>query len=168
MGIAGWGLNAWQDGLWHLFPGCLQGASLCWPSPLAKGTSVNSLFGNQRDLWPLRHLIRVMRRHDLTKKKTMTKTKTNTKTKTKTMTKTNTFREHLQRAILETCDLWDIWSEWWGDMTWPKKIYLPTCLPTSTYLHPYIREHHSRACLSMTFSFLMYMGSGALLHIWYI
>ena len=59
MGIAGWGLNAWQDGLWQLFPGCLQGASLCWPSPLAKGTSVNSLFGNQRDLWPLRHLIRV-------------------------------------------------------------------------------------------------------------
>ena len=30
---------------------------------------------------------------------------------------TNTFREHLQRAILETCDLWDILSEWWGDMT---------------------------------------------------
>ena len=36
-------------------------------------------------------------------KKTMTKTKT--KTKTNTMTKTNTFKEHLQRAILETCDL---------------------------------------------------------------
>ena len=47
--------------------------------------------------------------------------KTKTKTKTKTMTKTNTFREHLQWAILETCDLWDIWSEWWGDMTRPKK-----------------------------------------------
>ena len=29
-------------------------------------------------------------------------------TKTKTMTKTNTFREHLQRAILGTCDLRDI------------------------------------------------------------
>ena len=43
------------------------------------------------------------------------------RTKTKTMTETNTFREHLQRATLETCDLWDIWSEWWGDMTWPKK-----------------------------------------------
>ena len=43
--------------------------------------------------------------HD--QKKTMTKTMTNTMTKTKkmTMTKTNTFREHLQRAILETCDL---------------------------------------------------------------
>ena len=27
-----------------------------------------------------------------------------TMTKTKTMTKTNTFREHLQRAIPETCD----------------------------------------------------------------
>ena len=27
------------------------------------------------------------------------------------------------RAIPETCDLWDIWSEWWRDMTWqfPKK-----------------------------------------------
>ena len=34
-------------------------------------------------------------------KKTMTKTMT----KTETMTKTNTFREHLQGAILETCDL---------------------------------------------------------------
>ena len=46
---------------------------------------------------------RVMRGHDLTKKKTMTKT--NTKTKTKTMPKTNTFREHPQGVILETCDL---------------------------------------------------------------
>ena len=72
---------------------------------------------NPRDLWPLRHLIRVMRRHDLTNKKTMTKTKT----KTMTMTKTNTFRGHLQGAILETFDHWDIWSEWWGDLTWPKK-----------------------------------------------
>ena len=40
-------------------------------------------------------------------------TKTN-----KTVTKT--FWEHLLRAILETCDLWDICSEWWEDMTWPK------------------------------------------------
>ena len=23
--------------------------------------------------------------------------------------------------ILETCDLWDIWSEWWGDITWQQK-----------------------------------------------
>ena len=42
-----------------------------------------------------------------------------TMTKTKTMTKTNTFRKHPQRAILDNCDLWDIWWEWWGDMTWP-------------------------------------------------
>ena len=46
-------------------------------------------------------------------------TKTKTRKKTKTMTKT--FIEHPQRVIQETCDLWDIWSEWWGDMTWPKK-----------------------------------------------
>ena len=39
------------------------------------------------------------------KKMTNIKTKTMKKTMTKTMTKTNTFREHLQRAILETCDL---------------------------------------------------------------
>ena len=40
-------------------------------------------------------------RHDLTKRTTMTKT--NTKTNTNTMT--NIFRGHLQKAILETCDL---------------------------------------------------------------
>ena len=38
---------------------------------------------------------------------------------TKTMIKT--FRERPQRVILETYDLWDIWSERWGDMTWPTK-----------------------------------------------
>ena len=42
--------------------------------------------------------MRVMRRHDLTNKKTITKTKT--MTMTKTMTKT--FRERPQRVILET------------------------------------------------------------------
>ena len=26
------------------------------------------------------------------------------------------------RVTLETCDLWDIWSEWWRDMIWAKKI----------------------------------------------
>ena len=62
-----------------------------------------------------RHLSWVMRRQDLTKKLIMTKTNT----KTKTMTKKNTSREHLRRATLDTCDLWDFWSEWLGDMTWP-------------------------------------------------
>ena len=23
------------------------------------------------------------------------------------------------RVTLETCDLWNIWPEWWGNMTWP-------------------------------------------------
>ena len=32
------------------------------------------------------------------------------------------FKKHNNRAILETCDLWDIWSGWWGDMTWPKSL----------------------------------------------
>ena len=71
-----------------------------------------------RDLRPLRHLIRMISRHDLTKKKTMTKTKA----KTKTITKTNTIGKNFQKAIQETCDLWNIWSEWWEDLTWPKKL----------------------------------------------
>ena len=45
--------------------------------------------------------MRVMRKDDLTNKKTITKTKT--MTMTKTMTKT--FRERPQRVILETYDL---------------------------------------------------------------
>ena len=45
------------------------------------------------DFWPLRHLIRAMRKHDLTNKKTTTKTKTNT------MTMTNRFREQPQWGI---------------------------------------------------------------------
>ena len=49
---------------------------------------------NLIDFRHFRHLIRVMRRHDMTKKLTKTKTKT--------------FGEHLLRAILETCDLSDI------------------------------------------------------------
>ena len=56
-------------------------------------------------------MIRVMRRHDLTNKKTITKTKTMTKTKTKTRTRTKTktmtktFGEDPERATQETCDL---------------------------------------------------------------
>ena len=47
--------------------------------------------------------MRVMRRQDLTNKKTPTKTMTMTITKTNTMTKT--FREHPQSVIPETNDL---------------------------------------------------------------
>ena len=55
---------------------------------------------NLRDLLPVRHLIREMRRHDLTKKKKLTKKMK--MTKKKTMTKT--FRKHPQRVILDTFD----------------------------------------------------------------
>ena len=47
--------------------------------------------------------------------------KDNDMTKKKIKTKTNTFRELHQRAILKTCDRWDIWSDLWGDLNWPKK-----------------------------------------------
>ena len=42
--------------------------------------------------------------------------------------------EYPSGAIGVTCDLWDTWSEWCGNMAWPKKTYLPTHL--STYLPP--------------------------------
>ena len=53
----------------------------------------------------MRHLIRVMNRHDLTQKKTKTMTNTETKTMTKTML--NTFREHLQSLRLLTFETFD-------------------------------------------------------------
>ena len=51
-----------------------------------------------------------------------------------------------ERAILETCDLWDIWSEWWRYMIWPRKYlptYIPIHLPTypPTYLPASFTEH---------------------------
>ena len=58
-----------------------------------------------------------------------------------------TFTFDKQRATLETCDFWDIWSER-GKMNWPtiwnfltmfEKTYLPTYIPT--YLITSIREH---------------------------
>ena len=59
------------------------------------------------------------------------------------MTNTNTFRGHQKRAISETCDLWDIWSEWWEDMTWPtKKTMTKTNTKTNTF-----RELLQRAIL---------------------
>ena len=42
-------------------------------------------------------------------------------------------REHPQSEILETCDLYDIWSEWKGDLTWPKRATFQYTWPT-TYL----------------------------------
>ena len=48
----------------------------------------------------LAKLMGIMRKHDMTNKKT--------KTKTKTKTMTNTFKEHLQRVTFETFDLRDM------------------------------------------------------------
>ena len=67
----------------------------------------------------------------------------------------STFTFDIQRATLETCDLWNIWSERWGDMTWLKKdlpINIPTHLPTyiPTYLSTYLREHPHGAKLVET------------------
>ena len=57
----------------------------------------------------MRHVIRVMRRHDLTNKKTITKTGAMTKTKAKTKTMTKTFgedpEERFKRPVtIETFD----------------------------------------------------------------
>ena len=55
---------------------------------------------------------------------------------------TNTFREHLQRAIFETFHLWDIWLEWWENITWPSKDewstgpYVPALVPPLFHFVP--------------------------------
>ena len=66
---------------------------------------------------------------------------------TNTITKTNTIKKHFQRAIQETCDLWDIWSEWWGHMTWPTQTrWTKTKTKTMTKTNTF-REHLQRATL---------------------
>ena len=44
----------------------------------------------------------------------------------------STFTFDLQRATQETRDLWDIWSEWWGDMTWLRMTYQEQSLRLAT------------------------------------
>ena len=53
-----------------------------------------------------------------------------------------------QRATQETCDLKEIWSEWWGDMTRSKK-YLPTNIPNHLPTYPLtsLTEHPKGAIL---------------------
>ena len=64
----------------------------------------------------------------------------------KKITKTKISREHIQRAILDTCDLWDIWSEWWGDITWPTKRQWQRQIQKNTNAMTNIfREHIQRA-----------------------
>ena len=53
------------------------------------------------------HFLKLLRRHDMTNKKKMT------------IAMTKLFREHPQSDTRETCDLWDIWSKWQRNMTWP-------------------------------------------------
>ena len=60
------------------------------------------------------------------------------------MTETNTLAEHFQRAIPETGDLWDIWSEWLGHMTGPKKKKTNTKTMTKTIT---AKEHLQRVIL---------------------
>ena len=53
-----------------------------------------------------------------------------------------TFTFDIQWVTLETCHLWDIWSEWRGDMTCPKNSTYPP-----TYLSTYLRAHPQDAIL---------------------
>ena len=46
------------------------------------------------------------------------------------------------RVNLATCHLWDIWSEWWGDMTWQNNSTDPP-----TYLSIFLRVHPQDAIL---------------------
>ena len=82
-----------------------------WPCPLVGWAPLTirvytTLQSDPKDLWPLRHLIRVMKRHDLTEKiPTYLHTYPPTYLPTHLPTHPPTSRtEHPQGAILETCD----------------------------------------------------------------
>ena len=110
-------LEIWPLRHWQIFDKFWDPGDLCifsCPEQLNRWLTHSVTFDFDITEWPLRHLIRVMRRHDLTKKSTYPHTYLPTYLSTY-------LREHPQGAILETCDLYDIWSECWGDLTWPKK-----------------------------------------------
>ena len=124
------------------------------------------------DLWPLRYLIRVTKRQKdkKTKRQKDKKTKrhlrhwlqfwqlrtwvhdnfcyqtiksdTRQNSQFLMFEKTMTFRKHPQRFTLETCDLCNIWSGWWGDMTLPKWTMTMTLAMT-------FREHPQSAMLQI-------------------
>ena len=79
---------------------------------------------------------------------------TKTNTNTKTMTMTNTFREHPERTIFETCDLWNICSEWWENTNWPKgtKTKTTTKTKTMTIINTF-REHLQKTILEKLWNF---------------
>ena len=115
-----------------------------------------TLPSDPRDLSSLRHLIRVMRRHDLTKKSAyhlptypeqLNRWPCHWFTHWLTDWLTDgTFTFDIHSATPETCDIWNIWSESLGDMTWPKK-YLPTFTGTgaekaTTHLSSHFHFHN--------------------------
>ena len=79
---------------------------------------------------------------------------TNIKTMTNTMTMTNAFREHLERTIFVTCDLWNICSEWWENTNWPKgtKTKTTTKTKTMTIINTF-REHLQKTILEKLWNF---------------
>ena len=80
-------MNIWCDQATNYFSEQNCNKLMNKPNPSRMFSVSHSPFEKHpRPLWPLRHLIRVMRKHDPTNKRTATKTKTNTMT--------NTFREH--------------------------------------------------------------------------
>ena len=77
-----------------------------WPDQQKGNDKDNDKYFWEHLQWAiLKHLTRVMRKHDPTNKKT------------KTMTLKNTFREHLQRAIFETFDIETFDQS--DEKTWP-------------------------------------------------
>ena len=97
-----------------------------------------------------------MRNHDWTNNKATTKTNTETKTLTKTML--NTFREHLQRAIFETFDLWNIWLEWWGNMIWSKVSKAKSLKDCSLKVFPKCNCHCHCLCICICLRRCLFVG----------
>ena len=73
--------------------------------PWSVATNNKTLQSDPRDLWPLRHLIRVMKRHDLTKKICLP----------------TYLPVHLPKSTPSRCDSRDLWPLWhlFRVMRWP-------------------------------------------------
>ena len=87
---------------------------LCGCTHTAQGEIVTDYFPPYspllKDLWPLKHVITTMRRHEMTNKKTVIWTRM--------ITMPMKIREHPQIVTPETIYHQDIWSELWGEFTW--------------------------------------------------
>jgi len=77
-----------------------------------------------------------------------------------------TFTLYIQSATTKTCDLWDISSEWWENITSRRKIYTPTFM--CTYLSTSIENTLRSLWVDLTWPQLRLIHDIYVTHVTYI